>query len=69
MRRLRLLMDIERDQIEAELRRRLKEFEEVQREHRAIEDRMQMDITSLSDRLESLLTVPPTLLDPMAKQR
>ena len=59
VRRLRLLMDVERAGVEVELARRLEELEEMKRRHREEETKLQLEITTLSEKLDSLISLPP----------
>merc|ERR1711994_1056886 len=52
VRRLRFLMDVERDGLEVELGRRLEELEEMKKRHREEETKLQLEITSLSEKLD-----------------
>ena len=58
VRRLRFLMDVERDGLEVELGRRIEELEEMKKRHREEETKLQLEITSLSEKLDSLPSMP-----------
>lgn len=58
VRRLRFLMDVERDGLEVELGRRLEELEEMKKRHREEETKLQLEITSLSEKLDNLPSMP-----------
>ena len=61
VRRLRLLMDVERSGIEVELAGRIEELENMKKRHREEETKLQLEITSLSEKLDSLVSLPPVL--------
>ena len=52
-------MDVERDGLEIELARRLEELEDMKKRHREEETKLQLEITTLSEKLDSLVTLPP----------
>ena len=58
VRRLRFLMDVERDGLEVELGRRLEELEEMKKRHREEEIKLQNEITAISEKLDSLPSMP-----------
>ena len=58
VRRLRFLMDAERDGLEFELGKRIEELEEMKKRHREEETKLQLEITTLSEKLDSLPAVP-----------
>ena len=58
VRRLRFLMDVERDGLEVELGRRLEELDEMKKRHREEETKLQLEITTISEKLDSLATAP-----------
>ena len=59
VRRLRFLMDVERDGLEVELARRIEELEEMKKRHREEETKIQLEITGISEKLDSLASNPP----------
>ena len=60
VRRLRFLMDVERDGLEVELGRRLEELEEMKKRHREEETKLELEITTISEKLDGLVTAPST---------
>ena len=56
VRRLRFLMDVERDVLEVELGRRLEELDQMKKRHREEESKLQLEITAISEKLDSLAT-------------
>ena len=51
-------MDAERDGLEFELGKRIEELEEMKKRHREEETKLQLEITTLSEKLDSLPAVP-----------
>lgn len=58
--RLTCLIDEEKRQLETDLARKIEEFENMKKRHREEEDRVQNEISLLSEKLENL-AVPPIL--------
>ena len=58
VRRLRFLMDVERDGLEVELARRLEELEEMKKRHKEEETKLEMEITAISEKLDGLALAP-----------
>ena len=52
-------MDVERAGIEVELARRLEELEEMKTRHREEETKLQLEIATLSEKLDTLVSLPP----------